>query len=240
MTKCNVRFNKDNTKWYCLDHDGNPCPSENLFCNLKICKGRKLTEEEDNERLLQIESKIPPPASPRKQVDSLDSLIRRMKKELERIEEEEKKFSKKCEYKIDGNGKWFCKKNMDSSLPMDEKECYRDECPGRKLTYEEEIEDNLVVINVKKELKALQKQKALEQVEPALPIIKPIEPIKEIPKEETRPTMQKCEWHICTNTFEIGGKKEKFCSSKCQKKDSRLRWRRRSALRDKGISPKTS
>lgn len=243
MTKCNVRFNPDYTKWYCLERDGNTCPIENRFCNLTGCKGRKLTEEEDNERLLELESRIKPVDTPKRQTESIDTLIKRLKKELFKIEEEEKeKLNKKrCEYKLDQNGKWFCKKNMDTALSMDYKECYRDDCNGRKLTLDEEKEENLILINIKNEIRSLQRKEKESNLQPTIteeslteePIIE--ESLIEEPK-----SLKKCEWHLCTNTIEIGGKKERFCCSKCQKKDSRLRWRRRTALRNKGISSKTS
>jgi hypothetical protein len=109
----------------------------------------------------------------------MDALIRRMKRELERIEAEEKS-QKKCDFKVNDKNKWFCKKNMDSALPMEDKECYRDGCPGRKATYEEEKEENVRKENVKKELKALEKKtaskKPIEQVKPA-ELAKPIEQI---------------------------------------------------------------
>lgn len=167
-SRCPVRYNSDGTHWYCKRQLSEKQEIENKTCNYSRCPGRELTEEEETARLLEIESKM---KDTKKEVkkDPMDALMRRMKRELERIEAEELNF-KKCDFKVNDKNKWFCKKNMDSALPMEDKECYRDGCPGRKATYEEEKEENVRKENVKKELKALEKKtaskKPIEQVKP--------------------------------------------------------------------------
>ena len=252
-SKCPVRYNTDGTHWYCKRQLSEKQEIESKTCNYSRCPGRELTAEEETERLLQIESKMKDTKTESKK-DPMDALIRRMKKELERIEAEELNF-KKCDIKVNNNNKWFCKKNMDSPLPMSDKECYRDSCPGRKLTYEEETEETRRKENVQKELNALEKKavkkntkkKPIDIVEEKLivettpiivetPIVEIAPVIVETPKTEV--ILKKCEWHICPNYFESGGKKEKFCCEKCRRKDNRLKSRRRCALRKKEISAK--
>lgn len=271
-SRCPVRYNSDGTHWYCKRQLSEKQEIDNKTCNYSRCPGRELTEEEETARLLEIESKM---KDTKKEVkrDPMDALIRRMKRELEKIEAEELNF-KKCDIKVNDNNKWFCKKNMDSALPMQDKECYRDSCPGRKDTYEEQKEETLRKENVKKELTELEKKKAskktivieeeiaktIEQIvalpapievsaplEKAKPIkkAKAVKSIKQVEQEikpiehevKVEPVLKKCEWHICSNYFEVG-KKEKFCCERCRRKDNRLRSRRRSSLRKKEISTK--
>jgi len=265
-SRCPVRYNSDGTHWYCKRQLSEKQEIENKTCNYSRCPGRELTEEEETARLLEIESKMKDTKKKEVTKDPMDALIRRMKRELERIEAEEHNF-KKCDIKVNDKNKWFCKKNMDSALPMDNKECYRDGCPGRKATYEEEKEENIRKEKVQKELTALQKKTKKPVVNKQPPVViedlpKPItiveEPIViEEPKpvviveqvviqEQTsplenpivEPVLKKCEWHICPNYFEAGGGKEKFCSERCRRKDNRLKSRRRCALRKKEISAK--
>lgn len=182
-SRCPVRYNSDGTHWYCKRQLSEKQEIENKTCNYSRCPGRELTEEEETARLLEIESKM---KDTKKEVkkDPMDALIRRMKRELEKLEAEEKP-QKKCDFKVNDKNKWFCKKNMDSALPMQDKECYRDGCPGRKATYEEEKEENVRKENVKKELKALEKKTANKK--PLAPkvieqeIAKPIEQIVVLP-----------------------------------------------------------
>lgn len=246
-SRCPVRYNADGTHWYCKRQLSEKQEIESKTCNYFRCPGRELTEEEETQRLLQIESKMKDTKTESKK-DPMDALIRRMKKELERIEAEELNF-KKCDIKVNDNNKWFCKKNMDSPLSMSDKECYRDSCPGRKLTYEEETQETLRKENVQKELndlekKSLKKNAKKKPVEAPTPVVieepAPIveEPTLVVEPVKTEVILKKCEWHICPNYFESGGKKEKFCCEKCRRKDNRLKSRRRCALRKKEILAK--
>jgi hypothetical protein len=146
-SKCPVRYNSDGTHWYCKRQLSEKQEIENKTCNYTRCPGRELTEEEETERLLQIESKM---KDTKKQIrkDPMDALIRRMKKELEKLEAEELNFKK-----VDDNNKEFCKKNMEN-----DKECYRDGFPSRTPIYEEV-----------KEIKDIEKPIVIEeQVQPVL------------------------------------------------------------------------
>lgn len=222
-SRCPVRYNSDGTHWYCKRQLSEKQEIDNKTCNYSRCPGRELTEEEETARLLEIESKM---KDTKKEVkkDPMDALIRRMKRELERIEAEEKEENVR-------------KENVKKELKALEKKTASKK-PIEPKVIEQKIEQIVVlpapiIEEVAKPIEVstpIKKAKAVKQVEQE--ITKPIE--QEVKVE---PVLKKCEWHICPNYFEFG-KKEKFCCERCRRKDNRLKSRRRCALRKKEISAK--
>ncbi len=159
-------------------------------------------------------------------------------------------FKSRCPVRYNADGThWYCKRQLSEKQEIESKTCNYFRCPGRELTEEEETQETLRKENVQKELndlekKSLKKNAKKKPVEAPAPVVieepAPIveEPTLVVEPVKTEVILKKCEWHICPNYFESGGKKEKFCCEKCRRKDNRLKSRRRCALRKKEILAK--
>ena len=151
-SKCVAKFSKDGSKWYCTKKETRILPSELTSCDLLNCPGRELTPEEDEQRLLDLESRV------------MEETLERKKKEGDKkdpLYELRDRIAQinKCDFKRSTDGDhWYCKKNMDLKMSFEDRYCYYDDCPGRKSTYEEDVEE-------RERLEAREKERKKRQVE---------------------------------------------------------------------------
>jgi len=231
-SKCVAKFSKDGSKWYCTKKETRILPSELTSCDLLNCPGRELTPEEDEQRLLDLESRV------------MEETLERKKKEGDKkdpLYELRDRIAQinKCDFKHSTDGDhWYCKKNMDLKMSFEDRYCYYDDCPGRKSTYEEDVEERARLEAREKERK--KRQVDLEKQEEKERLAKES---KEKERLDREAELEKQRIAKETELLELEKAKEKRESQLARKRElerlrkQRIKKEKEEALKEKEVSP---